>query len=156
MSMSIKVELDTKGLDDLEEMLSKKAPYAKVGVLGDSTNRTGQMTNAKVGAIHELNPNFSKRRSFLRVPLNELLMQHMEKSGAFTEEALQKIVDDKSLYSFIEKMGIVGEGVVQGAFETGGYGKWKESNMKYKKNKQTLVETTQLRDSISSEVVENK
>ena len=49
-------------------------------------------------------------------------------------------------------MGAVGESIVQDAFSTGGFGKWKPSRMENKQTKQTLVETQQLRNSITSDV----
>ncbi len=52
----------------------------------------------------------------------------------------------------MKRIAIVALDVVLGAFATGGYGKWKPSNMEHKKVHMTLVETQQLRNSVTEEV----
>ena len=67
-------------------------------------------------------------------------------------EALERVIEEGSIQAWIEKVGIVGVETVLEAFATGGFGQCKPSNMDHKKNKQTLVETQQLRNSITSDV----
>lgn len=155
----VEVELNTAKLDKLMALLSTgKVPTARVGILGAKNHRSkGESkspTNAEIGAKHEFGLDGMPMRSFLRMPLTEFLGKYLEKAGAFTEAVLKDVMATASLTPWIKKIGIVGEQVVADAFQTGGFGKWKPSDMSRKRNHQTLVETQQLRNSITSEVVE--
>ena len=151
-----KDEVNTKALKDIIKAL-EEIQYAKVGILGNKNARSddGESTNAEIGLKHEFGEDGMPIRSFLRMPIALMLNQELEKSGAFDEEAIKKIKDEKSFKTFIKKIGIVGERCVQKAFDSGGFGQWKKSNMNFKQNKQTLVETQQLRNSITSEVIDD-
>jgi hypothetical protein len=128
-------------------------PYVKVGILGKTKSRSeGDIDNVKLGVIHEFGTDKIPMRSFLRIPIAENLDQYLKSAGAFKKNVIKKIISEESLEDFVKKIGKVAEKIVLDAFNTGGFGKWKPSNMKYKKVKQTLVETTQLRDSITSEI----
>lgn len=148
------VELKLDGIEKLLKALKDQSPpTARVGVLGDSTNRDdGGPTNATIGTFHEFGTSEHPVRSFLRVPISEHLESEMQKSGAFTPEALKEVLRTGSLLPYVTKMAVVAEGIVLEAFDSGGYGKWPPSDMASKKNHQTLVETQQLRNSITSEV----
>lgn len=147
-------DFNDKPLRDLIKAFSGKMPETRVGVLGSKTTRSkgGNQTNAEIGAKHEFGEDGMPVRSFLRVPLIDRLDAALQKAGAFTEVTLRQVIRDKSIYQWMKKIGIVAEGVVAEGFATGGFGKWKPSNMAHKTNHQTLVETKQLRDSITSEV----
>ena len=178
--MADSFEYKDMGLANLIKALSEKAPTAKVGILGDSDSRAGQeqvvtksgtykkltgkkledavnksilnetvRSNATIGARHEFNG-----RSFLRQPISENLQKYLESSGAFDKKAFRQVVKTKSLLPWVKKLGILGVQIVNEAFDTGGFGKWKPSNMDNKIVKQTLVETQQLRNSITSQVDE--
>lgn len=135
---------------------NRKIPKVKVGILGSGSDRddNGELTNASIGAIHELglgNP----VRSFLRAPLINHYSKFLKKSGFFKNgEEIRESLENSSLKPLFEKMAVVAENVVDEAFQTGGFGEWKPSDMSKKKNNQTLVESQQLRDSITSEVNE--
>lgn len=162
-----------KGLDKFLKMIQGKMPSAKVGILGDSTNRInvnietgeilGNSTNAEIGLKHEFGgittlPNGVQfdlpQRSFLRVPIIDNFQNFITKYGGFDKLTLQTMVKEGTLLKWAAKIGTVGEAIVQEAFETGGFGAWPKSNMAYKNNDQTLVESQQLRNSIRSEVEE--
>ena len=144
------------GLDALLQAISGQLPRAKVGVLGDNTKRKkGEKTNAEIGLKHEFGEDGMPVRSFLRVPLIENLQKYVNKSKAYDESTLIKVIDDGKITEWVRALGIIGELVVADAFKTGGFGKWPASYMRYKKVHQTLVETTQLRDSIISEVIDD-
>lgn len=145
-------ELDDKKLQDFIKALSGKLPVARVGILGNKNARSDTQTNASIGLGHEFGEAGKPVRSFLRVPISEHLSAYVEKSGAFEEETLKKVIEEKSLTIWIKKIAVIGENIVAEAFATGGFGKWKPSNMKNKSNQQTLVETQQLRNSITSDV----
>jgi phage gpG-like protein len=146
------VKLNFKGLDKLIEAFGDKMPTIKIGVLGDGQARSGGQgpSNAEIGAIHEFG---SAGRSFLRVPLMDELSPALERDGIFSKKTMKEVLEKGTIEPLFTTIAIVAEGVVLKGFDTGGYGKWKPSNMDRKKVHQTLVETTQLRDSITSEVV---
>lgn len=151
--MSDTIELKNKGLNQLIKAFKGKLPIARVGILGGSARGEGQ-SNATIGAVHEFGSEKMPIRSFLRMPLTEMLESKIENSGAYDPKVLKEVIRTGSIVPWVAKLGILGEEVVQDAFNTGGFGKWKPSNMSYKKNHQTLVESHQLRDSITSDVVE--
>lgn len=148
---------EVKGLDSVVKAL-KNVPSLRVGILGDSA-RTGDheqgLTNAQVGAAHEFGTSRLPVRSFLRMPITMLLESRMEQSGAFDKDALAKVVETKSALPWIKKIGVLAEGLVLESFDTGGFGTWIPSNMRFKKVHQTLVESGQLRNSVSHEVAED-
>lgn len=151
--MAVTLKID--GLQRVLKALKGKPPIARVGILGNSAVRSDAKAgpnNATIGTWHEFGTPFLPVRSFLRVPISENLQKELEKSGAFTPEALAEVVKQKSLRPWVEKMAVLAEGIVSDAFNTGGFGKWKPSDMTRKRVKQTLVETQQLRNSITSEV----
>lgn len=153
------INLKIDGLQKVLKAIKGNPPTARVGILGNGSARQGGGTNnATIGAAHEFGTSSLPIRSFLRVPISEHLQPELEKSGAFTEDALNAVVKQKSLKPWVDKMAVVAEGIVAQAFDSGGFGKWPALNaktMERKKVKQILVETQQLRNSITSEVKEN-
>lgn len=127
-------------------------PYARLGVLGGHNARKGEGSNAEIGQKHEFGDDGLPIRSWLRMPITTHLQKELEKSGAFEEEAILKIINEGDIEKWMKKVGIVGESCVSQAFDTGGFGQWKPSDMRFKKVKQTLVETQQLRNSVTSDV----
>lgn len=152
--------LETKGLDKLLKAIgSKRQPVVRAGILGEKTQRKvtdkGSKkvpTNAEVGACHEFGTTKLPVRSFLRVPISTRLQKEMENSGAFDKSALRQVLRDGSVIPWLRKIAVLAEKIVLEAFDSGGFGEWKPSNMTYKKNHQTLIESQQLRNSITSEV----
>lgn len=149
-------EFNSKGFDKLLKTLEESPPMAKLGVLGDGGGRSEDGDdNAAILLKHEFGSGKLPIRSVLRVPIILNLEKYVEKSGFFNMDLLKECVDMRSLKLMVAKLGIVGEQIVADAFKTRGFGQWKESNMAFKKNHETLVETGQLRTSITS-VVESK
>lgn len=148
-------EFKDKGLKGLIRALSESSPTAKVGILGGGKARTEAFTtNAEIGAKHEFGDDTVPQRSFLRMPITEKMQKYLDESKFFDEDAFKLIINAKKLTEWVKKFAILGESIVADAFDSGGFGKWKPSNMDHKKNEQTLVETQQLRNSITSEVKE--
>lgn len=151
-----KVSYDDTGLKEIKKLFKgKDIPTIKVGILGNGNIRDENdgPTNAYIGSVHELGLGHNPIRSWLRAPLINHYAEELKKSGFFdNEDALKESIANNGLKPLFEKMAIVAENVVTGAFDSSGYGTWKPSNMSRKKNHQTLVETQQLRDSITSEV----
>ena len=155
--MSIKARSDSTVLKGLVKAFSDRNSHAKVGVLGAKNARKQKgKTNAEIGVKHEFGLEGLPIRSFLRMPLTTKFEQYLKQSNLFRKEKFKKIVDDKSLEEYIRGLGVVGEKTVVGAFESGGFGQWQPSNMERKKVHKTLVESQQLRNSITSEVVLDK
>ena len=139
-------------LNKIQQELLKKYS-ARVGVLGNNNNRDDKFSNATIGLKHEFGSITEKipERSFLRMPLRNELPKELKKIGAAVFEALVK----ENIKPAFKKLGILGEATVQEAFDTGGFGTWKALSPKTiaKKGFDTiLVETTQLRRSITSDI----
>ncbi len=154
------VTFNAKGLDSLLRAL-KDPPSIKVGILGRTTSRSSGTkakgssdvkTNAEIGAIHEFGGEHMPQRSFLRIPIAEKLQEYLELSRAFDPDAVKRVIAEGSIKQWLKKVGVIAEQIVHDAFDSRGFGRWKPSNMKYKTVHQTLVETQQLRNSITSAV----
>jgi phage gpG-like protein len=173
--LSDDLEFDTKNLDGILKALKNNMSRVRVGILGGKTVRNqtpiqggrsvnatkgkapkgsfSVTTNAAVGALHEFGTDKMPQRSFLRVPLAENLQKELESKGAFTPDQMKKVVKEASLVPWLERIAVVALNIVSGAFDTGGYGKWAKWSKGYQSNTgQILVDTQQLRNSITSEV----
>lgn len=147
-------KFDDKGFQKLISALKKDGPMARVGVLGNANTRSNAgQTNAEIGAKHELGIGLPVR-SFLRMPIELKFKDEMKAVNMVSAKTLKEIIAAGSLLPIVQKMAVVGERCVLLAFDSGGFGNWRPSDMRYKKVHQTLVESQQLRDSITSEVVE--
>lgn len=145
-----RISIDTDALWKLRRVLKGTKLYVKVGVLGKSPTRSdvkGSMTNPAIGLVHEKGSRARNipRRSFLDMPLSLKGPEALRANQKFLVEALAK----GSLGVFFKKLGILGENIVQSAFETGGFGKW--APHKRKTDHALLIDTAQLRKSIMSE-----
>lgn len=154
MSVDIKVTTNLKPLKDLIKSFSGSG-IVKVGVLAGDSPREGVLGNAEIGMKQEFG-SVSKNippRSFLRMPL-ETKKQELIK--ALQTKAVKKAIEGGDLDLALELMGIAGEGIVQEAFSTGGFGQWPANapfTISKKGSSAPLIDTGQLRRSISSEVV---
>lgn len=171
MSDSDAYTLEIKGLNQLLKALkSVRPPVIRIGIIGAKAGphfaiaKPGQKapksapTNAEIGAAHEFGAPTRglPQRSFLRVPLADRLNKEMELSGALSEATTKDVIKEGSVVPYLKKIAVMAEGIVAGAFDSGGYGKWpawKNSNYHNNAN-QLLVDTGQLRNSITSEVKE--
>ena len=142
--------IELRGLEHLMSALKAKPPVLKIGVLGGGRNAT-------VGTVHEFGAPARgiPQRSFLRVPLSENLNKEIEKSGLLDQETLKEVIKTGSMVPWIKKVAVSAEAVVDDAFETSGQGKWPKWKNKNYHNEggMLLVDTGQLRDSITTEVV---
>lgn len=136
----------------------KTKKYAKVGILGNQNFRTGPMGNAELGLIQEFGTADGKipPRSFLRMPL-EQDAKNIAKSLMNKRQKIEQAIADGDENYVIEQLGIAGEASVQRAFSTGGFGQWQgnaESTKERKGSSSPLIDTGELRESITSEVSE--
>jgi len=155
--LSDDVVLKNDKLNDFIKAM-KKPPTARVGILGSKNVRSGKSkSNATIGAAHEFGTKDMPQRSFLRIPISENLNKYLEASGAFNKALLAQVMKEKSFVPWMKKVAAVAEKIVLEAFDSSGFGKWpqlKPQTMAKKTNQQILVETGQLRNSITSEVKE--
>lgn len=164
------IEYNNIGLRKLQKLLKDDQPMANVGILGQNDTRSSggltfeqvkaltkkfnpeENSNASIGMKHEFGNDGLPIRSFLRQPIIEQMQRYLDKTGPISEDLIKEMIRTGSMAPYIKKLGVLAETIIADAFDTGGFGKWKPSNMKYKHNQQTLVETQQLRNSITSEV----
>lgn len=146
------MEMNTKKLDDLIKLLAEEKHVARIGVLGQKDKRSNG-SNAAIGAAHEYGTSKLPARSFLRMPLNEQLFKYVSKSEFVKVEALKEMIESKNTFGWFKKLAAIAERVVLDAFATAGFGKWASHSPGYTNNTgNILVDTTQLRDSITTEV----
>lgn len=128
----------------------------RVGIFGNKSSRKGEgvITNPELGAIHEFGSSDGKipARSFLRMPI--------EKEGktivAKTINASLRHMLRGDIKSVLVNLGIECENAVQRAFSTRGFGSWAPDSavtVALKKSSAPLIDTGQLRRSITSKVV---
>lgn len=146
-------ELKDRALKQLIKAFKGTLPVGKIGILANSKRRDGG-TNAEVGAAHEFGTEHLPVRSFLRVPLAENLDQRMEQAGAFDEKAIKEIIRSGHIRLYVQKISELSYAIVMEAFASEGFGKWAPwTTPGYTNNaNQILVDTQQLRNSISVEV----
>ena len=168
------VKIDTTGLDNLLTVAEKK--YAvRVGILGNKAhakhrmetgdlkkhgghkigNNASELTNAEIGLRHEkgVKSEHLPRRSWLVTPLEDHLPENLNKIG---EETIEMIIKHQWLPAY-QELGIICEQIIQRGFETGGFGKWKvlsKFTIQQKGSSAILIDTAQLRKSVTSTVVQ--
>jgi hypothetical protein len=152
--MAEDIVLDTKALDAFVKSLTGELPKIKIGILGAKDARDDDGSNASIGYKHEFGAEGMPQRSFLRMPLTTQLDSKIESSAEFTESKLREIIRTKSILPWVQTIATLAEQTVLEAFASGGFGKWKKHAKGYENNTgMILVDTTQLRESITSEVV---
>ncbi len=156
MSEKNEIKFDVAVLDGLVKQLSKES-YVKVGILAGANPRTGDdgISNVEIGVVQELG-SFTHNippRSFLRMPLQQ-------KSPDIVKFAGSKKIMDLMLAGrqkgALALLGVYAEAIVQSAFASRGFGQWAPNapaTIKRKGSDRPLVDTSQLRRSISSEAV---
>lgn len=175
------VALNTDGLEQLRKQLADApSKRVQVGVLGGKDARSGDESagyvpgNAEIGLVHEFGvtagaspfkmPGVSKQpvkspgmnlpeRSFLRMPLITKLPVAIVAQG---KAAWRKAIVEKGVVFALKNLGVLAEGVVQDAFATGGFGTWprlSKFTIKKKGSAAILIDTAQLRQSVTSRVV---
>lgn len=156
------IKLNLDGMGHLARLLKKAgATYIKVGVLGSTAHRTkGKQNNAEIGFIQEFGRMENPRilaRSFLRMPLKTHLRQEIEHSKTFNEQSIERAIADGNAKKMAKKLGILAEKIVLESFETSGDGKWAPNapyTVAMKGSDKPLIDTGELRKSITSQVVE--
>ena len=156
-SSGTRINFNLDKLDKIRQALGT-AMGAKIGILGSgkaADAHPGGLTNVELGMIHEYGSatNNIPPRSFLRLPIETKRAAIMKWLQSDTVKQLVEAGQIKRVY---ELLAALGEGIIQEGFETGGFGKWiplKEATIKAKGSSKPLIDTGQLRRSITSEVV---
>ncbi len=169
------VKFDLRKLYEIQNQLGKKYTV-QVGILGNSSSRKAtvqkktyrpgegknkagkgpsDLSNADVGKIQEFGSatRNTPARSFLRMPLYLKLPRVLDKLGQSVIDSL-KTSNIKQTYKLL---GIMAEKIIQGAFATRGFGRWQPNaplTVQIKGSDAPLIDTAQLRKSITSKVVE--
>ncbi len=157
MPANVIIKSNFKKLEQLNKNAKVKM-IAKVGILGNKTNRDDDddspFTNAEIGMVHEFGSKDERipRRSFLEDPL---VIKKDEINETIGKLIGKHLTEKNGMTKIFKKVGIKAEAIIQEAFATGGFGEWKELKPKTITNKGSsaiLIDTAQLRKSISSGV----
>lgn len=150
----------TADLTDLENLVRELGGnwVARVGIIGEQAeieHRGTHLTNAEIGVIQEFGSitNGIPARSFLRMPV-ELKQKDIVDSMA--NPRTQNAFETGNIKRVYRDLGLYAEAVVKVAFGSGGYGQWapnKPSTIAQKGSDKPLIDTSQLRRSISSDVI---
>jgi hypothetical protein len=120
--------MDIKKMQDLYEGL-KHRPDIQVGVFQAKTDRKGVgLTNATLAAIHEFGaPEHGlPARSVLKTPIKD----HIKDIMGSVKGKADMILKATDVKKFWDLVGVAAYKVVDGAFRTGGYGKWAPDSYK--------------------------
>lgn len=128
--------------------------YSKAEGGGHSTGSApAGLTNADLAAVHELG-SISRgipARSFLRMPLHQKTEEIMKEA----RKGADKLLATGQMVKLLTRLGISCENAVQRAFASGGFGLWKAlkaATIRRKHSSRELIDTAQLRRSITSKV----
>lgn len=152
------VKFDNSGFKIIKDALSDKYKV-RVGIIGSKAaqTHTDGATNVEIGSIHEFG-SVSRGippRSFLRMPL-ELKIWDWVKANKDRYYEMLKI---NKLRKWYVALGFAAEDIVDQAFTTRGFGNWlplKPKTIERKGSDMPLIDTGQLRRSISSKVLNDK
>jgi len=154
------VTLDLKGLQAFKRQLKQASKLtAEVGIFQDHAARSegphdvSGLNNVEIGAKHEFGSVAEgiPARSFLEMPLMTELPS-MIKGDA---DSLSESFVEHGPKLLLEQIGFMGEAAVQDAFDSGGFGTWAPNSpmtIAMKGSNKPLIDTTQLRKSVSSRV----
>jgi phage gpG-like protein len=153
MAIKTEVRFSLKGLETLTR--EAKAYRARVGILGAKVDRTGlSFSNSEIGLVHIMG-SYTRNipaRDFLLFPIEFNKEKILRKMNS---EKVRKFVESGEWAKVFKVLGAIAEIFVQEAFETGGFGQWPalaESTIEKKGSDTILIETAQLRNSITSDV----
>jgi len=159
MPVYSKVSLNIAPLTNLRSNFSKKI-FAKVGVLGNTDGRKDNdpLGNAGIGLVQEFGSVTNKipPRSFLRMPLET---KQNRFQTALEKSSLRQKILTGDVKGLMQSLGFVAEEIIDDAFKSQGFGMWQPnapSTIRKKGSSKPLIDTSQLRRSITSTVIENK
>ena len=164
------IRLNRDKLLTIKKMIRENKLKARVGIMGSGSARGAKnlkqaykilekgetLTNAQIGLWHEFGTTRMPMRSFLRMPLNYKFHDYLKKSRGIKTTVLQRCYEERSLEFLFWRIGVIARTVILDAFSSGGFGRWAPLSaytLSRKKVNQILVETQDLRNSITHTVV---
>lgn len=154
-----KVKADLTELNKLMRSL-KKDVRVRVGILGSKAKAQhgdSSLTNAEIGTFHEFGTSKMPQRSFLMMPLQEKLSDQVVE---MKKEAFKDFFQKNKPEVFFNYLGALAVHIVHNAFDSNGFGQWKELTAATKRAKarknlspNTLIAKGQLKNSISMKVI---
>lgn len=120
-----------------------------------AVKRPAAMNNAELGAIHEFGSVIHNlpSRSFLRMPLIWKLPIALKNQSP---ERWTRLLVKRGILAWLDVLGAVALSIIQAAFASGGFGRWqplKAFTIRRKGSAAILIDTAQLRQSVTAEVV---
>lgn len=156
MAKESKITIDLSGLEELRRQIGA-GYYTRVGILGSKTDRTsddgGTATNAEIGVMMEFGTEDIPPRSWLRFPI-EYKMKELVQFMASASVRLK--IEKNDIIGVFKLIGLKAEAIIQSAFASRGFGQWaplQQSTIDAKGSNVPLIDTSQLRRAVSSDVV---
>lgn len=151
--MAVTVKGDFSKLENLLKGLKTKMSV-RVGVFQEATAPDGEKV-ASYGADNEFGVPERRipERSFIRMPIET----KAGKIAADVEKRKRDRIEQGNIRGIFEDIGLAAEAVIQEAFDTRGFGTWKENaemTIEKKGSDAPLIDEGLLRRSITSRVVE--
>lgn len=150
-------------IDGLEKLMKQIGGdwVARVGILegkAGAKHAGTNTTNGEIGVVHEMGSitNNIPSRSFLRLPVETKQKEIIKSMGGKT---VQSAIENNQIKTVYSLLGVIAESFVKQAFASGGYGQWpalKPATIARKGSSAPLIDTGQLRRSITSDVVKKK
>ncbi len=154
--MGASFKVDIKPLLKIKKELEEKMEV-RVGIFQENDLRPDGKSNVEIGMDHEFGNPLTRlpMRSWLRVPLIQRSNQLLETAYNSIKNWLEYAgkLDLKKAYKAIGKEA---EHIIQGGFESGGYGEWKpisDFTAAKKGNTKILIEYGFLKRAVKSKVV---
>lgn len=175
-SKKSKIKIDLQGFQALQDNIDELKKYrVRVGILGSKATEVhseSDKTNVFIGMIHEFGSIDGRipERSFLRMPVQKKLKDIKEELKKNKDKIIE-LVKNQEFETIFSNIGIIIERIIQEAFESSGFGEWKENayitihggwmrsktgkpiHIKGKGSDKPLIDTGQLRRSITSKVI---
>lgn len=156
MPKQTEIRFNLQGLEELRDQVGGTF-ITRVGILGAKNARSGVegMSNSEIGVVHEFGSESRNipPRSFLRFPIEQKAHDLVK---GMTTTSVRNAVERRQYRKVFQILGVIAEGIVQNAFSTGGFGSWqklKQSTINAKGSSAILIDTGELRRSITSDVV---
>lgn len=155
------VRLDNDALKRLKEDIAVNGKArVRVGILGPNAGRVSgdTLNNPSLGAVHEFGVVTKNipARSFLRMPVIQQLPAALEVTN---KQLWHQVIVKKGILGALGLLGVYCLDVIHLAFDTGGFGSWaplKARTIKRKGSNAILIDTAQMRQAITAEVVKPK
>lgn len=150
------ITVNLKGMERFKQGLGNSY-VARVGVLADKAARSNAIgeTNAEIGLIMMVGSVTKKipPRDWLRFPIEYCRKELMNVMGK--SKLVKSSVEKGDYKKVFQQLGVAAEVIIQRGFETGGFGQWaplKQRTIDEKGSDAILIDTGQLRRSVSSDV----